>query len=102
MHYGIASSQNDTEKEADLLCGDSIVNYKTVQAFGHEDLVVEKYADLMAPSYKLAVKGNFKNAVAFGLTTFINYIMIGVMFWVAGLIMKDAGVDENGNFTIDP
>lgn len=24
------------DRESDLLCGDSIVNYKTVQSFGHE------------------------------------------------------------------
>jgi hypothetical protein len=26
-------------KEANLLCGDAIVNFKTVQSFGHEDFV---------------------------------------------------------------
>ena len=35
--------QNTELKEANLLCGDAIVNYKTVQSFGNEDLIVEKY-----------------------------------------------------------
>jgi ATP-binding cassette subfamily B (MDR/TAP) protein 1 len=30
-------------KDANLLCGDAIMNYKTVQSFGHEDKLVEKY-----------------------------------------------------------
>jgi ABC-type transport system involved in Fe-S cluster assembly fused permease/ATPase subunit len=33
----------EATKEADLLCGDCIVNFKTVQSFGHEDMLVEKY-----------------------------------------------------------
>ena len=30
-------------KEAALLCGDAILNYKTVQSFGNEVLLVNKY-----------------------------------------------------------
>lgn len=37
-----AEDQGNEEdlKEANLLCGDCIVNYKTVQSFGHEDRLV--------------------------------------------------------------
>jgi ABC-type transport system involved in Fe-S cluster assembly fused permease/ATPase subunit len=27
----------ETNKEANLLCGDAIINYKTVQSFGNEN-----------------------------------------------------------------
>ena len=30
-------------KESNLLLGDAIGNFKTVQSFGHEDLIVDKY-----------------------------------------------------------
>lgn len=30
----MSERQNDKEKEADLLCGDSLVNLKTIQSFG--------------------------------------------------------------------
>jgi hypothetical protein len=26
-------------KEANLLCGDAIINFKTIQSFGHEEFV---------------------------------------------------------------
>ena len=43
MQTGLVKDQNELSKNADLLCGDAIVNYKTVQSFGHEDMVVKKY-----------------------------------------------------------
>jgi len=32
--------EDDSKKEADLLCGDAISNYKTVQSLGYTDLIV--------------------------------------------------------------
>ena len=34
------------------MCGDAICNYKTVQSFGYEDLLVEKYAEYLQPTYE--------------------------------------------------
>ena len=39
-------------KEANLLCGDAIINYKTVQSFGNEKLVVKKYKEYLEPLYE--------------------------------------------------
>lgn len=38
------------EDEANLLMGDAINNFKTVQSFGYEDLIVEEYKELLADS----------------------------------------------------
>jgi ABC-type transport system involved in Fe-S cluster assembly fused permease/ATPase subunit len=38
---------DSVEKEADLLCGDSIINYKTVQSFGHEQQIFEMYDKIL-------------------------------------------------------
>ena len=54
MHE-MTSNQNDLSKEAHLLCGDAIVNYKTVQSFGYVDRIVKKYVDLLEPSHKVTI-----------------------------------------------
>lgn len=36
---GLTESTGDETKEANLLCGDALINYKTVQSFGHEEFV---------------------------------------------------------------
>jgi hypothetical protein len=38
------------DRESDLLCGDSIVNYKTVQSFGHEQLIYDMYERILIPN----------------------------------------------------
>lgn len=40
---GLTNETKELNNDADLLCGDSIINYKTVQSMGHEDKFVEKY-----------------------------------------------------------
>jgi hypothetical protein len=40
----------DDEEEASLLMGDAINNFKTIQSFGYEDLIVQHYKDLLKDS----------------------------------------------------
>ena len=44
--------ENDNIREANLLCGDAILNYRTVQSFGYEHLVVETYRKLLYPGQR--------------------------------------------------
>ena len=46
---GMTDATNDTEKNALLLIGDAIINYKTVQSFGYENIILEKYKRLLMP-----------------------------------------------------
>ena len=54
-------------KEANLLCGDSIVNFKTVQSFGHEDKLVEKYEEMMSHIHKNNMCKVFKSGLFYGI-----------------------------------
>jgi len=46
---GLADGTSDLEKEANLLCGDAITNYKTVQSFGNEVQLVAAYKRMLLP-----------------------------------------------------
>lgn len=56
----------DALKEANLLCGDSIINYKTVQSFGHEEKLVEKYKELLMPVHEVSMGKAIKSGAALG------------------------------------
>ena len=56
----------DSMKEANLLCGDSIVNFKTVQSFGNEEELVNFYRNLLMPVHKTANSKAIKSGAAFG------------------------------------
>lgn len=44
---GITRIDDDLSKQANILCGDSIQNYKTVSSFGNEDEIVRVYSALL-------------------------------------------------------
>lgn len=44
------------DRDGDLLMGDSIVNYKTIQSFGHEQLVFDMYEKILIPNLKIQRK----------------------------------------------
>ena len=70
MNAAISSNKfaTDSDKEANLLMGDAINNFKTVQSFGHEDLVVKTFENLIRPGYENSVRACMKSAVALGLS----------------------------------
>ena len=41
----------DPDKEAQILCGDAVANYKTVQSFGNDNLVVDLYKNFLADTH---------------------------------------------------
>lgn len=40
---GLTNAEKDDSSQANLLCGDSIMNYKTVQSMGYEHQIYLKY-----------------------------------------------------------
>ena len=70
VQKGHTESSGDLNKEANLLCGDAIINFKTIQSFGHNDLVVKKYEDLLAPVKRSTRNTHIKTGLAFGMAQF--------------------------------
>ena len=55
-------------KESNLLSGDSIVNFRTVQSFGHESFMYEKYRELLSPIHAKQFKKYFCSAMGYGFS----------------------------------
>jgi ABC-type transport system involved in Fe-S cluster assembly fused permease/ATPase subunit len=69
----IQGGANDEEgqkavKEANLICGDAIVNYKTVQSFGHEELIVNLYERLLTPIRATSTFSHIMSGVGYGFS----------------------------------
>jgi ATP-binding cassette subfamily B (MDR/TAP) protein 1 len=84
----MASQSGELIKEANLLAGDAIVNFKTVQSFGHEDKIAAKYNELLRPVYETALMGNVKTGFAFGMSQFFMFSSIALMFWGGGYFLS--------------
>ena len=71
LQNSMIKDSDGADKEADLLCGDSIVNYKTVQSFGHEDAIIDMYEKILAPNLIKQKKVAFRTGIALGINIFI-------------------------------
>ena len=85
---GITNESGESNKEANLLCGDAIVNYKTVQSFGNEILLVQKYKQYLIPQYLITCKGHIKAGFAFGLSQCTIYLIFAAIFYGGSLIIR--------------
>lgn len=65
---GLTNENKELNSQADLLCGDSIINYKTVQSLGHEEMIMKKYREYLEPVTKSNRMGHVKAGFAFGIS----------------------------------
>jgi len=65
---GLSGATGDAEKQANLLVGDAIQNFKTVQSFGYEHLIVEKYNSFIRPIFLAGRAKHIKSGIAFGFS----------------------------------
>ena len=49
LEKGLTNESKELNNQADLLCGDCIMNFKTVQSMGNEDKFLKKYHEYQYP-----------------------------------------------------
>lgn len=99
---GLTEEQKDSGTEADLLCGDSIQNYKTVQSMGHEKQIIKKYKEFQTPAVNAAFARHCKAGFAFGIGQFTVYVVFGGCFFFGGLLIEDSFDEKTGTYSINP
>lgn len=85
----------DKNKDAQILCGDAVANFRTIQSFGNEDLVVDLYKEFLSDEQARLVKNNFVNAMISGGSQFVSFIVIGGLFFSGGLMVHLTRYDED-------
>jgi len=96
---------NEMQKGANLLCGDAINNFKTVQSFGNEEKLVEKYRELLEPANKTQVKNQLGLGVAYGFTQFAQFGGFAAMFYFSGVFIEaytTIGADGKPKYGLQP
>jgi len=68
---GMSESDEDAYKDANLLAGDAILNYRTVASFGHDYLIVQLYDEYISAPFQSAVKKAHCIGFWFGFSQFV-------------------------------
>jgi len=59
---------NEISKEANILAGESIANFRTIMSFGTNELLISKYDELLTPGLVGAVKKAHFIGVMYGFS----------------------------------
>ena len=98
----MSTDQQDKEQKADLICGDCLVNFKTVQSFGNEEMIYKLYEDSMIAGHKISKKAHIKVGITLGFNQFAIYCVMSSMFYVGGYLIQASIDKKTGKPTLIP
>ncbi|CDW81593.1 abc transporter family protein [Stylonychia lemnae] len=85
---GMSSDADSASKEANLLAGDAIINYRTVASFGNEDQILSDYKKLLDGPLQIAVRKSHVIGLVFGFSQFVQYAVFAVLYYVGAVIIQ--------------
>ncbi len=74
-------------KEANLLISDSLINYKTVQSFGRNEVIIKKLDEHVTKPLNVTIAYSHKIAIAFGLSQFMRNCVSAILYLAAAEIL---------------
>ena len=63
---------------------DAIQNYKTVASFGHDDIIVSEYSELLIGKVKAEAKAGCIFGLSYGLSQAVINLVFGVLYLASG------------------
>nr|AAK19598.2 putative ABC transporter [Sterkiella histriomuscorum] len=97
---GLSNDSDSASKEASLLAGDAILNYRTVASFGYEDQLIRDYSKLLDGPRKIAQKRAHVIGVIFGFSQFVQYAVFAALYYFGALFIQHD--IDNMNFKDQP
>ena len=89
FQQGMSADTDEAMKEANLLAGDSIVNYRTVASFANEDQILRDYDRMLEEPVKIATRKCHVMGITFGFSQFVQYGVYALMFYVSALFLQN-------------
>lgn len=85
---GMAVESNDDYKEANLLVGDTISNYRTIASFAHNDRIAMRYSQYLERPYRNGMRKSHTIGITFGFSQFVQYATFALLFYSASIFLK--------------
>jgi ATP-binding cassette, subfamily B (MDR/TAP), member 1 len=79
----LAEGSDDIVKEANVLAGDAIMNYRTVASFGSADQIIKEYDRLMEGPVRLYLKKAHFIGISFGFGNLSMFITWAILYYSA-------------------
>ena len=86
---GLSKESDSAFKEANLLAGDAIINYRTVASFGNEGQILRDYGKLLEEPMNVAIKKSHVIGFIFGFSQFVQYAVFAALYYFGAVFMKN-------------
>ena len=86
---GMISNTDSFIKDANLLSGDSIMNYRTVASFANEDQIIADFSRLLDEPVTMAIKKSHLIGFIFGFSQFVQYGVFAALFYFGAIIQRN-------------
>lgn len=88
FQQGMSQDTDEAMKDANVLAGDSIINYRTVASFANEDQILSDYDAMLQGPVNIATKKCHVMGVTFGFSQFVQYGVYAIMFYASALFLR--------------
>ena len=98
---GMSSDSDIKMKDANILAGDAIINYRTVASFANEDQLIRDFSNLLEEPVNVAIKKCHLIGFIFGFSQFVQYSVFAVLFHF-GAVFQRQYLEEHPIDPLDP
>jgi len=78
---GLGEENDKNIKDAQVLAGDAILNYRQVASFGHEEQIIRDYEKLLEGPKRKAMAKSHIMGLTYGASQFMQYAMFATLFY---------------------
>lgn len=86
---GLGGDVDTSMSKGNLLAGDSIMSYRTVASFAHEEKILSDYQVLLQQPHPKIIKGAHLTGFIYGFSQFFIYGSIASLFYGGALFLRD-------------
>jgi ATP-binding cassette subfamily B (MDR/TAP) protein 1 len=95
----LSEGSDDIVKEANVLAGDAILNYRTVASFGNAEQIIKEFDRLMEGPVQLYMRKAHFIGLSFGFSNLSNFVTWAILYYTAARLISDRVIplDEVSN-----
>jgi len=95
---GLGNDVDTSMSKGNLLAGDSIMSYRTVASFAHEEKILSDYKHLLEEPHPKIINGAHLTGFIYGFSQFFIYGSIATLFYGGALFLKEYEEDPEYMF----
>lgn len=97
----MSASSDAASKDANLLAGDALLNYKTVVSFAREEQLIKDYERLLQGPVDIAKRKAHSISLIFGFSQFTQYGVFAALYYFGALFITKSDDPTSGQNVVN-